>query len=484
MRALVKAGLISSGVFSGSAFAAFPTCPSATPPSAQELTEWRAGAVAGLSGNEDVVAAAIDKCFPQVPKCLERTAAYALRAETASVNDDTPFESTPQRQPPKEILAPNANGFEYFIPEKIEEIAKAQGWVVARYKSRHAGGFDSSTPSLLMVYVPGDKVNPPVSYDRWLNFALPADDAANALNPTPQKRVPSVADYAAENGNGPVLPRTFTMVSLDKPAGGKPAQVYFQKFNRSGFGSGIYTPSSLSAASSCYSCHPNGLRAISPLGFHVREGEKQLPKEAWEAVQRMNDAMDEGADNKHVSWREASVNGKAKPFLRQKSHFPVIGASQPVNGYTRTKEFIMGGKLPNGQTVEGCFKDRETVSVVDIFGRPPGKNNVYKLTSTTNPNIDWEKVASAMNCESCHNNRGRGAINARTNYDQVEFKILVDQSMPFGSHQNPLDQGDVNAPVKDEFTPDERIAIANCLDRERDIESPLLSQWLTQKACN
>ena len=47
MRALVRAGLISSGFLSASAaLAAYPDCPTTTPPSGAELTAWRAGAVA------------------------------------------------------------------------------------------------------------------------------------------------------------------------------------------------------------------------------------------------------------------------------------------------------------------------------------------------------------------------------------------------------------------------------------------------------
>src|SRR6185436_4854781 len=108
-----------------------------------------------------------------------------------------------QKQPPLELFQEGANPFEYRIPEDIEARATQYGWPAVRYKSRHSGGFDADTPSLLMILVPGDKVSPPVAYDRWLNIALPVDKGSEALNPTPQASLPSADEYAAE-GRGEV----------------------------------------------------------------------------------------------------------------------------------------------------------------------------------------------------------------------------------------------------------------------------------------
>lgn len=481
MRALAWASLLSSGIVaSTTALGAFPDCPTGAPVAAEGLTTWRAEAVAAMgSGNASGVSAAIKQCFPaKVPVCLQRVSDLTTTT-LGSPSQDASFQDTPQRQPPPELFAPGAGptDFKYFVRTDIEALAKEKGWNIVRYKSRHAGGFDSSTSSLMMLHVPGDKVTPPVGYDRWLNFALPADVQAEEMNPTPQQKIPDEATFAAE-GTGPSIPRTFTMVSLDKAADGKPGQVYFQMFKRTGFGSGIYTPSGTAGVSSCYSCHPNGLRSISPMGYHVRAGEPQLPPDAWAAVKTINDAMDEGADLKMVSWRDVGGN----PLMRPKAYWPIYGANKPLNGMTRTREFIMGGTLANGTTVEGCYKSRPTVKVTDIFGRPPGRNNIYKLNDT--PDIAWEKVRDAMKCETCHNNKGRGAINKGTSYEQVDFKILVDQSMPLGFHENPLDQGqDPAAAVKDSLTGDERIALANCLKDEFAMEAPFQKEWLTAQAC-
>lgn len=477
--------LLVGTILSANAQANFPECLPPTP-TPEALTAWRDGAINAVKTNNSTVANAIKSCFGnEVPKCLERTYAYAERNNIASYSDEPSPANTPQKLPPKELLAPNAQGLEYIIPTNIEEIAQSKGWIYARYKSRHAGGFDSSTPSLMMVYVPGELADPAVTFDRWLNFALPADKGDDALNPLPQAKWPTLADYAAESSNnGPSLPRTFTMVSLEHPTDTEPARVFFQKFRREGYGSPIYTPESNSSVTGCYSCHPNGLRAISPLGYHVRAGEKQLPEEVWHNVTAINDAMDDIALNRVVSWGSATdANGQTKPLLRPEGHFPIIGQSKPQNGFTRTQAFIMGGTLPDGSVTPGCYKQRPQVSVRDIFSRDPGKDNVYTLSADAVSNIDWKKVAGSMKCQNCHNNRSRGALNDEHGFSQIDFKILVDQSMPLGAHRNPLDQGSPDAPVVDTLTPDERIALANCLQAEKEVEAKYLNEWLAAAAC-
>ncbi len=469
---LAFAAIAAAALVSTAALADTLDCPTG-PATPEPLEAFRLSAATALNAGtlgESDVSTKITACFPaQVPACLQRMMDYATREDIASASQDVTAAASPQKRPPDEILLPGTTGLEYTIPEAIEAIAAEKGWTAVRYKSRHAGGFDAETPSLLMVYVPGDKVSPPVTYDRWLNFAIPADLGAEALNPSPQAPVPGAADYAAELAGGPALPRTFTMVTLEKKQGATPGKVFFQKFYRGQSGSPAFVPEFNSAAESCVSCHPNGLRAISPLGFHVRAGEAQLSETAWLAVKLMNDAMDEGAGNKMVTWREANGKLLYKPMAQG----PVIGPKVPLSGgATRTKEFIAG-----------CLNTRPTVYVTDIFGRDPGKKNVFKLAAV--PSVRWEKVADAMKCETCHNNKQRGALSEATDFSQIDFKILVDQSMPLGLHNNPLEQenGTQATPVQDELTPDERIALSNCLRAEFDVERGKLVKWLTQTSC-
>ena len=484
---LLLGSLLVAALFSTTSDAASSECIQGVI-TAQSTDSWRLQLATGLQAgtiSPNDAAARIAQCFPtQLPVCLLRTKEYSTRFDIASAGNDVTAAQDGHKRPPSELLRPGATELEYVIPENVEQLASEHGWPVVRYKSRHAGGFDSETSSLLMILVPGDKVTPVVNYDRWLNIALPADEAPFELTPSPQAPVPGVGEYAAELQGGKNMPRTFTMVTVERAQEGVQGQVFFQMFNRAQSGSAVFTPRENSSVTSCYTCHPNGLRAISPLGFHVRAGEAQLPESSWRAVKVINEAMDDANGHAPISWRDAVVNpatGERKTFLKPKVQGPLIGSLRPLNPTSRTQEFIMGATRPDGSTVDGCFKTRSTVPVRDIFGRAPGRDNTYSLSAQ--PSIRWEKVRDSMRCATCHNNTSRAAFNEQTDFSQIDFKILVDQSMPFGAHQNPLDQGDPSLPVKDDMTGDERIALANCLRSEFDLERQQLVKWLTQGAC-
>jgi mono/diheme cytochrome c family protein len=454
-----------------------------------EITAWRDNAATALqtgTESETKIAKRINECFPaRVPQCVQRTLDYATRKDLASASNDVSIERSPQKQPPAEILAPNAQGLEYVIPADIEQIAAANDWPTVRYKSRHAGGFDSSTANLLMVYIPGDKANPPVTFDRWINFATPTDTEAFGLTPAPQTPLVTEEDYDADHGFGQNLPRVFTMMSLEHRHGDKPAEVYFQMFDRQTNSSKFKPRSNSDVASACVSCHPNGMRAISPLGLHVRAGEAQLPERDWKAAEKMNDGMIEAAGKKAISWRTGGPG--AKSFYNPNGQGPAFGPVVPLNNKgSRTKEFIMGGRLADGSTVSGCYKTRPEISVVDIFNRAPGRRNIYKLSAT--PSIRWDVISKNMDCSSCHDNVERSSITSKMDFSQVDFKILVDQSMPLGLHLNPLDlhgtdAGHVSTPVVDALTGDERIALANCLVSEFELEENEVLKWLKETSC-
>lgn len=448
------------------------------------MQAWRDGLArellqGGLTDRE--VVSQVRACFPEaVPQCLQRTLSYAERSDVAPFRSDGGIDQLPQKRPPDEIKD-LATG-KYLIPEDIEAIARARGWTAVRYKSRHAGGFDMGTPNLLMVYVPGDRVSPPVTFDRWLNFPLPKDDDEPALGlpqrPRPKFGPPAREEYALRDRE---LPRTFTLMSLDRAAAGGPATVYFQKFRRE---SGpLFTPESAEPLDSCIGCHPNGLRAISPLGYHVRDGEERLADEDWKAVELINRKMVEAAGFKAPAWGIGrAASGVEKPLYRAERG-PIIGAARPVNAISRTREFIMGGRI-DGQQVAGCYDRHRTISVRDIFGRRPGSHEAtYRFTLSSSPAIDPDKVIRAMSCEGCHVDGQRWPLNDRTSYNQVQFKILVDQSMPLGLHLNPLDAGNETGGVVDQLTPDERIALSNCLEAEFELERASLDKWLMQESC-
>lgn len=468
----------------------YPNCITVASPNRARVTAWRNAVTADLesSGSSTAIGARIRQCFPSaVPSCIQPALDYATRSDIFGADVDGPVANMPQRQPPAVFRAPNGQGQEYFIPPNVEQIAAENNWPYVRYKSRMSGGFDSDTPNLLMVYVPGDRVNPPVSYDRWLNFATPFDPGetrnSETIQPAPQAGIPTLADYlnpAIER----TLPRVFTMVSLERASATTTAEVFFQKFRRTG-GTATFTPEENSEVPGCATCHPNGLRAISPLGLHVRNGELQLPERDWRAATEINAAMITSAGGKAVSWRSGVVNGVRKPFFNPASQGPIVGPVVPLNDRgTRSRAFIMGEVLPNGQTTPGCYNSQTTIELEDIFRRPPGygqNRNIYTMSAA--PVVNWEKVRDAMSCASCHNNVARGALNDVTSSAEIAFKILVDQSMPLGAHFNPLDVGSPQTPVRDDLTPDERIALVNCLSAEFNLEQRKVAKSLQQVQC-
>jgi hypothetical protein len=461
--------------------------------SAGGVKNWRDGLAENLanSGGDEAVSANIKSCYPAVvPKCVERINGFALRNDYADSDLDGSVDTLAQKQPPEELRDPQNPGG-YWIPDNIEQIAQQKGWTSVRYRSRHAGGFDPSTPNLMMVYVPGDKVSPPVKFDRWLNFPLPKDYADSlpleSLDPTPVLGPPRRDAYASLNS----FPRTFTMVTQDLAPTAVPeaTRVYFQKFHR-GDESPTFLPEAISdVRSACVSCHPSGLRAISPLGYHVRAGEKSLSKENWDAVELINRKMGEAASNLPPKWGDADVGGVTKPFYRPEFQGAIVGATKPANSFSRTREFIMGGTT-QGRQFSGCYNSTPTVSVTDIFGRKPGmgQNNIVSLSQSAAQNIDPDKVIRAMNCEGCHtgssrSERKRWSLNSFTS--QISFKILVDQSMPFGIHTNSFDEHHAVGTSADGLNGDERLALHNCLraefEEEQTAENTL--KWLKQESC-
>ena len=457
----------------------FPTpCPTAATGAA--IDQWRGTFLQTFAdgANGGALNSWIQSCFPapaQAPACVQRVIQYANR-RAGQNNQDVDFHTDPHRQLPAELLVSGADDFNYVLRGDIEEHAKALGWPVARYKSRHSGGFDSGTPSLLMIEVPGSKQTPPVNFDRFINIALPKDENEDGTHPTPQQHFPDPATLAADGGDfGGSFPHITTMVTVEHGNRDHKARLYFQMFSRTG---NVYKPQAPSNPSGCVSCHPSGLRAISPLGYHVRAGEAQLDPANWAQVKKLDSDMVVGQKG-GITWgSQADAAGNMIPTLDTRVFGPVVGPSQPLSQNTRTKEFIVGA-----DGVSGCQNSRTQVSVKDIFDRAPGRNNVYNFTST--PPVDWQKVSDAMDCEMCHNNERQGVLNELTSSAQIDFKILVDQSMPFGMHKNPLDQGnDPNAPVVDTLNPNERIALANCLQVEWAQERTKLKEWLLQDSCS
>ncbi|RZA07373.1 MAG: hypothetical protein EOP11_07885 [Proteobacteria bacterium] len=486
------------------------------------------------SGNAFKALEWLEKCYPrkaQVPACLQRAYNKAEYQLVRGAYDSKPVvveNEINMRRPPEEFLVTgdaaepvaqpsNSYGFGGVPPgetndpslnkislnmngKDAEQIAKEKGWPVVRYKSRHSGGFDEGTPSLLMIHVPGAQRTPPVDYDQFINIALPADpedlnaDLKSAdVKPIPRAAIPTKEQY--EKTTGMEMPRTTTMVTVQKGKPGEPSRVFFDKFNRRR-GTNIFTAEkSQQVLSSCYSCHPGGLRAISPLGYSVNHDQigqgQTMADEMWKKIQAMNGAMNSMQRYRSPDYGSIlDAKGKARPAVNAEGMGPLYGALKPLNRKvitkpdgtkeitypTRSKDFIMGDGAGNG----GCATSQETWNLRDIFMRAPGRDNSYTVNRTLP--TDWQKVKKAMNCASCHNSALHGPLNAQVDFSTIAYKVLVDQSMPLLHHQNPLEHGGGNS-VQDSLNLNERIALVNCLRDEFEIERTKTKEWLTEVSC-
>lgn len=464
-----------------------------------------------LMSHAENLALTIERCFPaEVPACLKRLhAQHQLTIPGAREDVTEAAVERAMRELPAELASPTQPGaYNLFQGSPatrdfldIEEIARVKGWPTVRYKSRHSGGFDTETPSLLMIRVPGASREPPVDYDQYINVALPADSdeggSQSSVDPVPRARVPGPKEYRQEREGKRFLlfwrravtyPSTTTIVSVRRRQGDRPAKVVFGMYNRTS-GSSEFMNAGAQSAGSCVGCHPNGLREISPLGYHVRAEEvargQVKPPENWLAVREMNNAMMMSNGARVVSWgNRVDANGKSRPRMDPSAFGPAYGPLRPL---TRSIE-----RDPNGGErvvfptrtqafIDSCAVRQSQYELKDIFGRSPGKDNVYKLTRE--PRVDWQKVKTAMNCASCHNGSIRGTLNGQTDFATIAFKILVDQSMPFGAHRSPFETESGAGPVEDDLNPNERIALTNCLQAEFNLEQGKMTEWLTDVDC-
>jgi hypothetical protein len=355
---------------------------------------------------------------------LDRLRGLSFASNPARPPDDPiPVEV---KEPPAEFRFPGAGPNEFRPPDNLEELAQQRGWKFVKYKTRGSGGFDSS-PSLFLLLVPGESYTPPRNVDQYIQFTLPADPRSRLAEPVPQGELPKAADYPTTR-----LARNFSMISMEKASGDRPARPYFQLFQQGGNGRFVRQPSD---EDSCYDCHTSGLRAISPLGQHTRPGEPRLPDATRAMVDEINERMDSYGP---IAWRNT------RPELLG----PPLGRTTPRDVRTRTEEFIRGCASTNRELAIG-----EARTVQRTF------------TQNTPPRIRWEKVRDAMNCQFCHDGANRGTLTSQTRRSMLIFKIVGDRTMPQGH---------------DDLNDDERIALYNCLIAEQDADRV---PWITEVAC-
>jgi hypothetical protein len=186
-------------------------------------------------------------------------------------------------------------------------------------------------------------------------------------------------------------------------------------------------------------CHASPLRPISPVGYINTTGREQpmTPEH-----QREVDAINEVLAADRVVWGSYTSNGREHHRGPARDLMPLGFA--PKNSPTRKEEFLRNcssGIGPTGYSGFGAY-----------YAELPGINQ---------GNVNWEKVASAMNCTTCHaQGKIRGALTERFSRSEIRFKVLVDRSMP--------EDEDLNM--------DERLALVACLEAERN-DPAVQDEW-------
>jgi hypothetical protein len=131
------------------------------------------------------------------------------------------------------------------LPKNYREIAKQKGWKVLQYRSRTVPNPPNRSFARVLIVVEGEKD------DKYIQFTV-SDDPSNPDKPE------QLIDYLS--------------VEHNKNNSGKNPQIHFAQFWRDQNGKNPRNKLDISSSNShghmthdsCYSCHPNGVRELSP----------------------------------------------------------------------------------------------------------------------------------------------------------------------------------------------------------------------------
>lgn len=389
-----------------SAFAGWNDCPEGI--SEGQLTQWRETLVSKiLAGEEAPALSAVENCFGSKPPACYEDLVYYVRNKTSPIGSDRPYEKSELTitydDLPPEFRAEDGR---VKMPQNIEQLAKERGWKMLTYKTRSTGGFDTP-PNLLIVSIS----TPEKEIIIQTQLKSDANPGATMNNPVPH---PS-------NGNISVGQGTLTVITADKRTYPPSGQMRIMN----GSGETGYTWND--DIRSCYGCHASPFRPISPIGYrHTNGDEKKMSPEQEKTTDEINAVL-----SSYVTWGKRYFNGR-EVRLGQPLEAQSWGWA-PENSPTRKEDFL-----------KSCAGNETDISYSG-FGGYPAK---FKMKNP--PQINYANVAKAMNCVECHNDRNRGRLTERFSTEELQFKIVVDQSMPTNVKLNT----------------DERIALYNCLQAE------------------
>jgi|GEM_PF-3129209 len=449
--------------------AAARVCPTEKTPAA--VSAWRVSAIADIAnGKYSDVQSEIKTCFGDtVPSCLNDMNYYVNHKvytnSTALTERYLELEELYNNQMPltsasflpTEFLEKNESGEIVpnfvVIPENLTELSRAKNWLTTSYKTRELGGFDDSN-NLLIVAIPSERRDTVLQ----ISIAKDAQPFESILDPITRPH----------NGNLTGGFETLTMITVDKTTNPPLGQLRILKKSPIKPNSYYWNPETTNTIGtrSCISCHSTPFRAISPVGYKftneiktafVTGQEKRMDREHESTVNKINELLSRSG----VSW------GTAKKDNREVRFGPDIDSQPwgwaPAGSMTRKQEFI-----------EKCASERTAFSATSRAGGHYRAE--FKPDETAS--VNWQKVAKAMNCISCHNGKNRGIIHNEFSPSTVAFKIIATREMP--------ESDDPENPLAPELNTDERLALYSCLQKERLTvaqEWKKSGWWMTRTKC-
>lgn len=436
--------------------------------SGKDLTSWL-GVLSNktLKNKSKEVLESVKNCFPDTqPLCYSDLVYYAKNKANpyGGINSYNPYESTggyygssPAEQHnqdqahlsikaanalPKEFLKKGKNGKdEVVIPKDIQKLAKTKGWLTASYKTRSTGGFDNP-PNLFIMVIPSKNV------DIILQTSPHPVASENPLNPTPKSDVSNSQNVLTiitvdktktpPVGQMRLLSRMDMNEAMEARYSGRPIPKE----------SGGFTWNNEIHTQECMQCHTGPLRPISPIGYKTLNGNEQaMTPEQSKNIDAINGVLEQP-----VTWGTIKYGGTVVRLGPELDSQPTGWA--PDDSVTRTEDFLK--RCANVGSME----------YYDSF------NPAYKVkvTQKNPPNINYETLANAMSCVECHDNKTHGALHSGFSPSEIQFKILVDKSMP----RNAV------------LTDDERVALVSCLSAERSAvraEWKKRGEWMKKASC-
>jgi len=219
------------------------------------------------------------------------------------------------------------------LPENYREIAAEKGWTVFKYASRTVPNPPYGSKERVLFYVPGEDGG---KVDKWIQFTLPEDPNNNE--------------------------RLIDYISIDKKEPPEKNRIFFTQFWRDENSRNPQNRLHIGARfDTCYSCHPNGMRELSP-----RPG--SYSEEDAPALDFINERM--------KSYGEVDWAGAVEP----KNHVPMgsdQGCVQCHNNYE--------GSHPQsrGAINEGTYMGIVQHKMTEDYSMPPTLLNSEKELFST-----------------------------------------------------------------------------------------------------